>query len=288
MSAPTHGVVTLGALDLRVRPDHRAELGSQLLMGEVVELLGRERAGWRRVRCCTDGYRGWVRTWGLVQTGAVRARRWTRLATATIRVPIVDLRVRPTLPSSAGPLFLGGRVIAGRARGGWRPAELPDGRRGWLPEAALSRPGRKVPTLMDRIRTLLGVPYLWGGRTPAGLDCSGLVQLVLAEQGLALPRDAHAQWRASRPLARHESPREGDLAFFSTSPGAKRSHVGIALGGMYFAHSRGRVRIDSLEPGEPLHAPDLTAQFRGWARPGAVPVLPRVRRTGSQKRRVSP
>lgn len=271
MTSPTHGVVSLAALDLRVRPDHRAEMGTQLLLGEVVELEGRERSGWRRVRSCTDGYRGWVRTWGLVQTGAARARGWTRLATGIIGRPIVDLRVTPTLPSSAGPLFLGSRVIAGRARRGWRPAELPDGRRGWLPEGALSRPGRRALPLMDRIRSLLGAPYLWGGRTPAGLDCSGLVQLVLAEQGRSLPRDAHAQWRACRTLPLGEPPREGDLAFFSTSPRARRSHVGISLGGMYFAHSRGRVRIDSLEPGDPLFAAELAAQFRGWARPEGIP-----------------
>ncbi len=279
----THGVVSIAALDLRVRPDHRAELGSQLLLGEVVELVGGARAGWRRVCSCTDGYRGWVRAWGFVPCSAARARRWQALASARLAVPLASIVAEPGSTAGVGPAFLGARLIAGRARRGWRPVELPDARRGWLPSASLRLAGDRIAPLEERVRSLLGAPYLWGGRTPAGLDCSAFVQLVLAEQGVALPRDAHHQWRSSHPLAAGAAPAAGDLAFFSTAPAARRSHVGIALGGMYFAHCRGLVRIQSLEPGSPLHAADLAPQFRGWARPRAIPVLPGLPRIGSRQ-----
>jgi cell wall-associated NlpC family hydrolase len=141
--------------------------------------------------------------------------------------------------------------------------ELPDGRRGQLPASALAR-GRK-PTIEERVASLLGAPYLWGGRSPAGYDCSAFVQQVLLEQGVILPRDARDQCRGSRPVAGKE--RVGDLAFFRRE-GEPASHVGIALGGGYFAHCRGRVVVASVENDNPLYDKDLKPQFMGWYHPG--------------------
>lgn len=118
---------------------------------------------------------------------------------------------------------------------------------------------------MDRIRTLLGVPYLWGGRTPMGMDCSAFAQLVLAEQGIALPRDARQQFRAGRRRRRDEAPALGDLVFFG-NPGQVVSHVGIALGDGYFAHCRGYVRINSLDKDNPLYDKVLARQLRASRR----------------------
>ncbi len=113
---------------------------------------------------------------------------------------------------------------------------------------------------------LLGTPYLWGGRTPAGYDCSAFVQQVLFEQGLSLPRDAREQCRVSRKLRKGEALAPGDLAFFRR-PGEPASHVGLALGEGYFAHCRGRVMVSSLLPENPLCDLDLLPQFMGWHRP---------------------
>ncbi len=268
-AVPTHGVVSLPALDLRLCPDHRSELASQLLMGETVRLLSRaDRAGWRHVRNLGDGDEGWVRTWGLVPASAARARRWARAARAVVAVPLATVSARPGSGIAVGPLFFGGRVIPGVRRGAARAVELPDGRRGWVADGALRLRGERAPGLMQRVTTLLGVPYLWGGRTPAGLDCSAFVQLVLAEQGTNLPRDAVEQLAASRRLRKAERPREGDLAFFA-APGQPVGHVGLALGDRFFAHSRGMVRIASLDPDNPLCDNDLLPQFLGWYRPRA-------------------
>jgi cell wall-associated NlpC family hydrolase len=264
MSA-THGVVSLGALDLRVRPDHRAELGSQLLLGETVR-LGVARKGWRRVVNEADGYSGWVRDWGLVATTGRRAATWRRLATAAVRAPIALVRARPRSGLGVGPLFFGSRVIPGRLSKGWRQVELPDARRGWVEGSALTLPGARPPTIVDRITTLLGTPYLWGGRTPAGYDCSAFVQQVLLEQGIGLPRDAAEQQRLCAPLRASESPVPGDLAFFADRSG-RIGHVGISLSGRLFAHARGRVMISSVEPGNALYDKELKPQMRGWFRP---------------------
>ena len=267
MTRSAHAVVSLPALDLRPSPDHRAELASQLLIGETVRVLpARPRNGWWRVRNAADGYEGWVRQWGLVPATSARVARWRALASAIVTSPMCTAFARPDGGVAVSPLFLGGRLIPGRRRGGSRAVELPDGRRGWVPDTALVLRGAPAPSLLDRVSSLLGSPYLWGGRTPAGLDCSAFTQLVLAEQGHALPRDAADQFGACDSVPGGGPVRPGDLAFFAL-PGEAPSHVGVALGEGYFAHSRGMVCIASLEPRNRLLDNALSRQFRGWFRP---------------------
>jgi cell wall-associated NlpC family hydrolase len=236
-------------------------------MGETVCLgPGAPRAGWRRVLSQADGYAGWVREWGLVPASAARARRWNQAATATVAVPLLPVLARPGSGIAVGPLFLGARVIPGRRRGDQRAIELPDGRRGWVEASGLRSRIAAPPGLLERVSSLLGVPYLWGGRTPAGLDCSAFVQLVLGEQGLSLPRDARDQHAACRRIPQGSSPRLGDLVFFA-APGRPPGHVGLALGDGYFAHSRALVRIASVERDNALCDKALLPQFLGWYRP---------------------
>jgi gamma-D-glutamyl-L-lysine dipeptidyl-peptidase len=266
MSRLTHGVVSLAVLDMRRRPGHGAELTSQLLLGEVVRIVDGAPGGqWWRVETLADGYGGWVRGWGLVRVPTTRARSWQEKAVARVAAPMAEARTEPGGGALVSPLFLNSRVIVGRRRGAHRRVELPDGRRGWVAAASLARRGEK-PALLKRVLSLLGVPYHWGGRTPAGFDCSGFTQQVLAEQGVCLPRDAVHQLRASRRLSPDERPGPGDLIFFS-APGRPPGHVGIGLGGGYFAHCRGMVRISSAESSNRLYDNEIMPQFLGWARP---------------------
>lgn len=269
MSRLTHAVVSLAVLDLRRRPGHEAELTSQLLLGEVVRILAARPGGqWWRVEGLADGYRGWVRGWGLVRVPAARARSWQAKAVARVAVAVAEARTGPGRGALVSPLFLNSRVIGGRRRGTHRRVELPDGRRGWVPVAALACRGEK-PALLERVLSLLGVPYHWGGRTALGFDCSGFTQQVLAEQGVNLPRDAAHQLKASRRLSGGEQPEPGDLIFFA-APGHPSGHVGIGLGGGYFAHCRGMVRIASVKPSNRLYDNVIMPQAVGWARPRMV------------------
>ena len=264
---PTSGVVTLAALDVRRRPDHASEMGSQLLMGEVVRVI-RRAAGdrWLRVENLADGYRGWVRAWGLLLAGPRQVARWRRRARARATALWTEVREAPGRGPLVTPLFWGARVIAGRVQGSFRRVELPDGAMGWADSQSLAMGRRAVPALLERVRGLLGVPYLWGGRTPTGMDCSGLVQMLLAEQGHRLPRDAGDQERCCRPLGPRRRPRSGDLVFFGP-PGAPAAHVGILIGDGAYVHARGRVRVNSLDPGNVLYDRELSDQLRGIRSP---------------------
>ena len=270
---PEAGVIALAALDLRRHPDHRSEMRSQLLTGEVVDVLGgSNRAQWLDVRNRTDGYRGWVRSWGLVPASRRRAAGWIRRARARVAIPIAMLFATPGgRGTSVGPLFLNARVIPGRSSGRFREVELPDGRRGWVEKTALAAPGASPPSIAERVKSLLGTPYLWGGRTPSGYDCSSYVQQILGERGTALPRDAWEQRVACRRLENTGQLEEGDLVFFGL-PRSRVSHVALALGGGYVTDCRGRVRIVSLEPDNPLYDKALMDQIRALGRPGPAAV----------------
>ena len=108
-SRASYGVVTLPTLDLRTRPAHRAELGSQLLLGEIVRLLATDPTGqWQRVRNLADGYEGWVRDWGLVRCSRVRAERWREAADAWSwrhwrRLESLPAKAPRSLRCSSGP-----------------------------------------------------------------------------------------------------------------------------------------------------------------------------------------
>ncbi len=264
---PVSGVVSLAALDVRRRPDHASEMGSQLLLGEVVRVV-RRTAGdrWLLVENAADHYRGWVRSWGVSLCGPRQIADWRRRARTRASALWMEVRHAPGRGPLVTPLFWGSRVIAGRAQGRFRRIQLPDGVLGWVESRGLESGAATPRPLPARARELLGIPYLWGGRTPAGLDCSGLVQMLLAEQGIRVPRDAGDQERVSRPLGPRRRPRPGDLAFFGPL-GAPAGHVGVIIGDGLYLHARGRVRVSSLDPTNTLFDKDLGAQFRGTRTP---------------------
>jgi gamma-D-glutamyl-L-lysine dipeptidyl-peptidase len=264
---PTAGVVTLAALDVRRRPDHASEMGSQLLLGEVVRVIRGTAGGrWFLVENLADGYRGWVRSWGLLLAAPRQVAAWQRRARARATALWAEVREAPGRGPLVTPLFWGARVVAGRVQRGFRRVELPDGTRGWVDSPALAIGRRAVPPLLERLRGLLGVPYLWGGRTPTGMDCSGLVQMVLAEHGYRLPRDAGDQERVCRPLGPRRRPRLGDLAFFGP-PAKPAAHVGIMIGDDAYVHARGRVRMNSLDSYNTLYDKELGAQLHAIRSP---------------------
>jgi len=259
-------VVVIAALDLRRRPDHRSELRSQLLLGESVTVLSTTRGGkWARVENDSDRYRGWVRTWGLRSLTPEEARRWASDAGWRVATRYVELRARPGAGATITPLFWNSPLASSGASSRFRKVRLPDGAEGWLAREHLRPRDRRAGSLGRLVRGFWGVPYLWGGRTPLGFDCSGFVQQTLAGMGVYLPRDADQQFHACRILSRPDRAERGDLLFFGRR-GKPMTHVAIALGKGLYAHSRGTVRVNSLVPGKQLYDKSLSETLRAAGR----------------------
>jgi len=251
MSRPATVSVTSSAL--RASPDHASEQTSRLLLGEGFQVLEESPCGrWARGRG-PDGYEGWLSAWHLAEGEAPRAAfRVSARHGRALAAPEPEAALLADL-SFGAPLPEGGET-----RGGWRSWTLPDGAPAWTPEADLApaRPGPDpVGAILRRGRGLLGVPYEWGGRSSAGLDCSGLVQLLLTGLGLNPPRDSgqQAAWAESLDHRRPELWLPGDLLFYGD--GRRVEHLGLLAEEGKLLHASAFVRVEDLLPGGSLPGP---------------------------------
>ena len=261
--------VAASVAEVRRRPEHACEQVTQALQGEALEPLLHEE-GWVLARLA-DGYVGWVRDWHL---RLVEAREPAAFAArAAVRVAKTWGPVWSEPRAGAEPCaetILGTRAARGRQSGGWSEIELPGGRRGWLPDAELFSDREPWPraaaAIVATLRLFLGVPYMWGGKSPKGFDCSGLVQFAFGLHGVDLPRDSDQQASCGEPLPHPPAAADlapGDLLFFGKE---RVTHVAVSLGGGDYLHARGEVRCNSLVSGSRLHDAELGALLLGARR----------------------
>jgi cell wall-associated NlpC family hydrolase len=268
-----HLLVAVTVAAVRKRPSHASELLTEAVMGTKLEVLGRSRdSKWQRVRL-SGSFVGWMRDWSTVRVSDSGARAWEAGLAVQVRVPCAALKLRPHEQSGAVCyLVLGTRLPVLKTQRSWVMTRLPDQRKGWVRQSLVERipvtPRRSVHAVKTA-RLFQGAPYLWGGVTPWGCDCSGLVQMVFAQNGVMLPRDARDQFRALRGSVlklKGMRLRPGDLLFFGPT---KRdiTHVAISIGGDAFIHAYGYVREGSIRPGDVRFVPQLARQFRASVRP---------------------
>jgi hypothetical protein len=257
----TYAFVTTNLLDLRAKPDVAAERVSQLHFAEPLR-VSRAARGFSYVTA-TDGYSGWtdIRHLRTVSRKAydqsVRAPRAVVKATTAPLSTVVGKK--PVAPFF---VYYGARLQIRASGGGYVRVILPDGEEVLTRRFKLIDPGRRRrrisgADLINEGRRFLGVPYLWGGVSPAGFDCSGFVRAVCGRFGLVLPRDTKDQIKAGKPLDL-EPIATGDLLFFDR-------HVGFAMGRNRVLHcSRGGsgVRINALDPALADYRDDLHRDFR--------------------------
>jgi len=255
-----YAIVNVSTADVRRRPDHKSEMVSQGLLGSVVRLEGEAVGdGWFPA-VLADGYEGWMRSWNLVTVSRARAREWLSRARSLVVSAWEEVLASPRAGSRrVRDLVLGCKVSAGRRKGRWVQVRLPDGGSGWVRAPSLA--GKPLPAegkaVVRTARRFLGAPYLWGGVSPKGADCSGLVQTAFAVHGIALPRDVADQIGTGRAVGLAEvSP--GDLLFFARK-GRRPSHVALLAG-------RGRV----IHAGSPVQETELGGDGALGSGPGEL------------------
>jgi hypothetical protein len=259
-----YGIVIVSTADLRRRPSHKAEMVSQGLLGAVVRIESSAgRGSWLKV-LLPDGYRGWMRSWNVAVVSKRAAVSWRRQAGALVRVASGGVYAkRRTESDRMRDLTLGCRLVALGVTGAWVRVLLPDGQRGWVRTRCLVAGGGALPATGGKIvqtaRLFLGAPYLWGGVSPKGADCSGLVQTSFAAHGVELPRDVSMQCRCGEEVRGGLKP--GDLMFFGPSRGPL-THVAVWAGRGRFIHAGCPVEEASLDPRSPMYRAKLRAQYR--------------------------
>lgn len=202
--------VAVPVAPLRRRPAGDAPLETEALFGERVRLFEEDTEGWAWVQLEADNYVGYMPAEALAAEGTAPAHKVTALRTFLFPGPDIKLPPRDAL-------VFGSRVVVRAISGGF--ALTTDG---CLPAVHVAPADDREGDFVTVAARFLGVPYLWGGRSSLGIDCSGLVQTALAATGLRVPRDSDMQEKAIGSAIPLDAPlRRGDLLFW---PG----HVGIA------------------------------------------------------------
>jgi uncharacterized protein YgiM (DUF1202 family) len=269
-----NAVVRTDVGDVRREPRKQGELITQVLMGTTVTLL-KKSEGYCFIHM-PDHYLGWIDTASLSIENQTAMKTWN----TAHKVIITELKcvVRKTPDSSSVPLC---NVVAGcilksdGKNNGWTMVELADGRNGFVLDSFVQdldewKKSRMLTgeNLEKTATALLGIPYLWGGTSVRGMDCSGFIKMVYRLNGLELHRDADQQAEQGTPInpgKNFENLQKGDLIFFCSTAKGKQSkritHVGLSLGSKSFIHSSGHVRLGSFDPSSNYFGESLLNRF---------------------------
>ncbi|HEQ99885.1 MAG TPA: hypothetical protein ENO22_11160 [candidate division Zixibacteria bacterium] len=238
--------VVVPVADIWGKPAFESSRISQAVFGQKAEILKRKQKYFYIQ--CEDGYRGWVN-----QSHVVKLKTGSPLyAQSVVRVPVAEIYRMPKSRTVSGRLSFGSRIEYDQKLSGM--LHLVDVE-GWISEAdlRLKKPPRiSARAIVTTLKMFLGIPYLWGGKSGFGLDCSGLVQIVYGFYGYDLPRDSKDQRNKGRRVSR-KNLKPGDLLF---SPG----HVAVYLGKGSIIHSSlraGGVKIESIDSKSKLYREDI-------------------------------
>jgi len=243
-------LVRVSVAPLRRVPRHSAEMVDQVVMGTPLRLLKTE-GSWFLVQT-PYRYLGWIENSLIMRVTPTERAAWAAGSLARYSKPFGTIWSQPDRSEPVSDIVLSCMVQTGASRDGLTAVKLPDGRSGFVPEDSLlpsELTGYEKPRGAEIVRLALqlrGIPYLWGGNSSKGFDCSGFTQTVFRMNGIQLPRDADQQSRVGErvePVPDFSNLKPGDLLFFGKE---RITHVAISLGGAHFIHASGDVHISSL------------------------------------------
>ncbi len=237
MSFIDYGICRLSNIPMRAEGDDRSEMTSQLLFGEHYSVIQKDESNkWVHIENTFDGYQGWI---DLKQHYSISKEYYNQLCNTEYKIctdltsrilfkkNVIHITIGAILPLLTNPLFEMEEQLA------------------FTGEAKSLHQRWGAEQLMNLAKKYLNTPYLWGGKTPFGIDCSGFTQQVFKVAGYQLKRDSSEQILQGNEITL-EGAIPGDLAFFTNKEG-KMNHVGIVLKDEQIIHASGKVRIDKLD-----------------------------------------
>ncbi len=224
-----YGICNLSIVPLRLEAADTSEMVSQVLYGDVFKVL-ELRKSWHKIRLAFDKYEGWIdhKQYIEITKEVYDVLIKEPLKLSTDLVEFVQGENQQLLPITLGSTLNGLNLLNHSFDGTFSDVKLPK------------------ENIIDTTFLYLNAPYLWGGKTPFGIDCSGFTQMVYKLNGYKLLRDASQQATQGEALSFIEESEPGDLAFFDNSEG-HIVHVGIIMKDNYIVHAHGKVRIDRLD-----------------------------------------
>jgi hypothetical protein len=224
-----YGICNLSIVPLRLEPSDTCELVSQVLYGEFFKVL-EKRKNWSKIRLSFDKYEGWIdnKQYLEIDENQYQDLKKELPILSTDLVEFIQDSDQKLLTIPIGSTLNGISILNHTYDGNSSQSINPKA------------------NIIKTAFTFLNAPYLWGGKTPFGIDCSGFTQMVYKLNGFKLLRDASQQSTQGQALSFIEESEPGDLAFFDNNEGAI-IHVGIIMEDNYIIHAHGKVRIDRLD-----------------------------------------
>lgn len=232
-------VCTVSIMPLRAASDDRSEMVSQVLFGETLEVL-EQSANWAYVRISFDNYQGWAdpKQFTIIDDEEMNRIGTSKMFYSTDLVQVVStkksIQMIPLVMGSHLPTLMHNKFTISNQEYTYEGS------------ANISTITPKRKSIIENAMTFINAPYLWGGKSPFGIDCSGLTQTVFKVSGISLARDASLQAKQGETVNFITDAKVGDLAFFDNNDGTI-IHVGILLGDNKILHASGKVRVDAID-----------------------------------------
>ncbi|MEO5583645.1 MAG: C40 family peptidase [Saprospiraceae bacterium] len=281
-----YGIVTIPVANMRSATGHNSELSNQALCGTLVRIF-KSFNGW--YYCQTpDDYLGWIDEDAIQPMDSAEINAWTRKRKVIVTSDQSYVVQAPISGSNVvSPLSVGAILPAGTKSKGYYPVIFADGRRGFIPSnnvmdlnlwkiqqaQTLSSDG-----IIKSAFSFLGRPYLWGGTSGNGMDCSGFTKMIFFEHGLLLPRDASQQVKVGLAIETDSTLKNlipGDFLFFGRKAGnnlpEKVTHVAIYVGDGKIIHATGFIQEQSLRRGDSTFVEHRLQSLLRATRPLAAP-----------------
>jgi len=231
-----YGICNLSIVSLRSDPENKSELVSQVLFGEHFKVL-ETRKEWSKIRMSFDQYEGWIDNKQFIRITKEQYLKLEKGKTTLVANPVDFINDQNQVLS---------KVTLGATLPYYKENTFKIADTNYFYDGAVFNGKKTKQNIIKTAFLFLNSPYLWGGRTSFGIDCSGFSQMVYKLNGHKLLRDASQQASQGEVLSFIEESEAGDLAFFDNKEGII-THVGIIMQDNYIIHAHGKVRIDRLD-----------------------------------------